>query len=145
MAEYHDDGAQRDGIAPAQPPVGDQPAQHRRQVGKAVEPDDDRRQAGDLHRAIDVLKGVMERLEADDLFDMTRQQQPVRQVQRQQGGHAVIGKPFERLGENQENQAERVAEKGLFALRRMGVIDGHEAIPVTVCGNCNRIRALSMS
>ena len=96
------------------PAVGEQPAEQRQRVDhRGEQPESLRREAERRQRTVDRLQRGAIGADADDLFDMPGQEQPLRHVERQQrldAGIADVPAPFDR---REIAEPDRVAEEAL--------------------------------
>jgi hypothetical protein len=112
MAGAHQHRAEHDGAAAPEEAIGNQTAEHRREIDKAgVEPEDLRRQRQRAHAPEYALEPGAEGREAGDVLDMTRGKQCLAHVEYKQSGHAVIGEALPGLGEGEKGETYGLAKK----------------------------------
>ena len=112
LAEDHDDAAENDRLALAEDAVGEDPAEERCQVDqRGVEAID---LVGEL-LVVEVAEDVLERAahdrEAGDGLDDAGEREVLRHVEDQERAHAVVAKALPHLGEEEDREADRVAEE----------------------------------
>jgi hypothetical protein len=108
VAGGHGDGAEQNGAALAEHPVGEEAAEDRGQVDRGEIGADDRR--GE-RLAVEAAVEGSEAVEEGDAADIFRLQQVVDQIEDEQGLHAVIGEALPRLGEGEVAEAPGMAEE----------------------------------
>ncbi len=111
MAERHQQGADDHRAAMSEHAVGDDPAEHRRQIDETgVEAIDVGGERLNVERTEQGFKGAFERRKPNHLAGV-RRKHVLDHVEHEQRPHAVVGEALPHLGREQEAQALRMAEK----------------------------------
>jgi hypothetical protein len=122
MADRHQRRAEQDGAMLAEHAVGENAAEHRREIDEAgIEAIDVRREWLHSERPEHRFIQLPERTKPDHAVGIPGQQQIFHHVEDEQRAHPVIGEALPHLGRKQERQAARVAEEiiGAGSLARM--------------------------
>ena len=112
MADRHQRGAEQDGAVLAEHAIGEQAAEHGREIDEpGVEPVDMRGERLDAERAEHRFEQVLERAEPDHVLGVAGPQQVLHHVEDEERTHPVVGKALPHLGCEQEGQPARMAEQ----------------------------------
>ena len=120
VAGGHQACPQRDGPCTTQRSIGEKTARDRRYINESrIQAENHRCQCLRRQRSIDPLQRSTKSDEADDMLDVTRQQQAMGHVKHQQSLHAVIRKALPELGCAQPPKSAWVTEKRVLSAPRL--------------------------
>jgi hypothetical protein len=112
MADGHQRSTQQDGAVLAEHAVGEQAAEHRREIDQpGIKSVDLGRERLHAERPEHRLEHLPQCAKPDDVFGVAGQQQVFHHVEHEQRAHPVVGEALPHLGGEQEGQGARVAKE----------------------------------